>query len=357
MPWAVYDDAGILLLRAGYVIENPRQLDQLLTRGMYRKLTDEELNQRSATQYVEEKNPFDIIRAGIHRLEQAFQGIENATPQVEERILRLTHDLVSVCTDFPDAALGSIHLCNDAAYTLCHPIHQACLSVLVGNRLELNAGQIENLVAATLTANIGMRELQEQLHKQATPLTDSQRAQVTQHVEHSVALLEKAGIRNSLWLEIVRQHHERVDGSGYPSGLTGDQLLQEARILAIVDHYCARVSARAYREALPPQEQLRDLFLKRGFEFEETVSLSLIKELGIFPPGTFVRLVSGEVGVVIHRGNNGIQPIVSAIISPRGGAYARPLRRDCTTHEYAIKESARWPGGAPLNLSVLWGFA
>ena len=263
LPWAVYDNDGILLLRAGYIIENQNQLEQLLVRGMYRKLTDEELAKHATTQLVEKINPFDIIRTGIHRLEQAFQGIENATPQVEERILRLTRDLVSICTNFPDAALGSVHLCSDAAYTLCHPVHQACLSVLVGNRLELDATRIENLVCAALTSNIGMRELQEQLHKQAAPLTESQRARVTQHAIRSVALLEKAGIGNSQWLEIVRQHHERVDGSGYPSGLSGDQLLQEARILAIVDHYCAMVSGRAYREALPPQEQLRALFMKR----------------------------------------------------------------------------------------------
>lgn len=356
LAWPVFDSTGKLLLRQGYVIATQRQLEQLLNRGMFRKLSAEEKQQADAAPLpAAQVNPFDILRDGMHRLNQAFQGVESAAPQIEERILRLVRDLAGLCRDYPDAALGAVHLCHDMAYTLCHPIHQACLSTLIGRRLNLDETRCEALAAAALTANIGMRSLQEQLHQQTMPLTEAQREEVRQHPLRSMALLEQAGIRSRLWLDIVRQHHERSDGSGYAGALQGEQILLEARILAVVDHYCAVVSARADRGPLPPHDQLRALFMQRGQDFDETACLALIKELGIFPPGTFVRLVSGETGVVIQRGDN-LQPVVSALISPRGGAYARPLRRDCALPEYKIKEHVHWKDTRQLNLSLLWGY-
>ncbi|HEY9199467.1 MAG TPA: HD domain-containing phosphohydrolase [Gammaproteobacteria bacterium] len=357
LAWPVFDSAGKLLLRQGYVIASLHQLEQLLSRGMFRKLSAEEKNAVDETPLpAAQINPFDIFRDSMHRLTQVFQGIESAAPQIEERILRLVRDLLGVCHDYPDAALGAVHLCHDASYTLSHPIHQACLVALVGQRLGLDSARREALAAAALTANVSMRNLQERLHLQPTPLTEEQREEVRLHPLRSAALLEQAGVRNSLWLDIVRQHHERTDGSGYVGALQGEQILQEARILALADYYCAVVSARADRGPLPPHEQLRALFMQRGQDFDETASLALIKELGIFPPGTFVRLASGEIGVVVQRGEN-IQPIVSALISPRGGAYARPLRRDCMATEYKIKENVQWKETRQLNLSLLWGYS
>lgn len=356
LAWPVFDANGKLLLRQGYVIASQRQLEQLLNRGMFRKLTAEERLQADGTPLpVAQVNPFDILRDGMHRLSQVFQGIETAASQIEDRILRLVRDLTNVCRDYPDAALGAVHLCHDTAYTLHHPIHQACLVTLVSQRLRLDDDRREALAAAALTANVGMRTLQDQLHLQTAPLTDEQREEIRQHPLRSTALLEQAGIRNALWLDIVRQHHERTDGSGYVGSLQGEQILQEARILALADYYCAVVSERADRGALPPHTQLRTLFMQRGQDFDETASLALIKELGIFPPGTFVRLASGEIGVVIQRGEN-IQPIVSALISPRGGAYARPLRRDCMSAEYNVRENVQWKDIRQLNLSLLWGY-
>ena len=358
LAWPVYDNASKLLLREGYVISSQRQLDLLLERGMYRNLTAEELGalQDKTPLPVEKINPFEIIRSASQRLNQVFQSLENGSPQVEERILRLVRDIVGICTDMPDAAIGALHLCHETSYTLCHPIHQACLVSLIGKRLELEEPSMEALVAAALTANVGMRELQDQLYKQSNPLTDAQREEIRLHTLRSVELLTNAGIRNELWLNIVRQHHERPDGNGYPTHLKGDQILDAAQILSLADQYCAMLSARADRDPLPPHEQLRTLFMQRGQDFNETICLALIKELGVFPPGTFVRLISGEVGVVIQRGDNGIQPIVNALISPRGGAYARPFRRNCTANEFTVKENVRWQGG-PLNLSLIWGFA
>ena len=357
LAWPVFDHAGKLLLRQGYVISSRHQLEQLLNRGMFRRLSaDEKRAPDTRPLPAEQINPFDIVRDCMHRLALVFQGIETAAPQIEERILRLARDLLNACGAHPDAALGAIHLCHDAAYTLSHPVHQACLAALVGKRLGLSDTRRESLVAAALTANVSMRELQEQLHRQSTALSEEQFRAVRLHPLRSAELLERAGIGNTLWLDTVRQHHERVDGTGYARALCGEQIVHEARILALADYYCAMVSARADRGAQLPHEQLRSLFLQRGGIFDATIALAMIKELGVFPPGTFVRLASGEIGVVIARGEN-VQPMVSALVSPRGGAYARPLRRDCLIDEYRIRESIPWKETQRLNLALLWGYA
>lgn len=202
-----------------------------------------------------------------------------------------------------------------------------------------------------------MLELQDKLHNQKEPLTEHQLREIRQHPDNGEKLLRAAGVDDPLWLRIVRQHHERNDGSGYCEGLRGDAIIEEAKLLALVDIYSAMVSPRAYRAEMQAKEVLRDLFLSRGKSIDDHLCMVFIKEMGIYPPGSFVRLVNGEVAVVIRRGNSATSPLVSSVLSPRGGLYIKPLRRDTSQKGYAIQEFCVMEKGVKLNLSVIWGYS
>ena len=98
------------------------------------------------------------------------------------------------------------------------------------------------------------------LNRQTGALTEDQRLMIDTHPLAGVELLQAAGVDDEVWLEAVLQHHERLDGSGYPSGLEGDAISPGARMLAIVDIYSAMVRPRAYREAIHARHALRSLF-------------------------------------------------------------------------------------------------
>ena len=356
LPWPVFDAAGRLLLNEGEIIPSEHALQILLERGLYRQQTAEELRQQ-AIKPEDRPVPFDAINEYIPRLQQINVGLKQARDGIAERVGKLAREIQQLCELDSDAALGAIHLGQDFAYSHRHQVHTAILCEIFGRTLGYSPGRRESLVAASLTANIAMLELQDKLHTQKEPLNEDQLREIREHPCNSEKILSAAGVTDLLWLQIVRQHHERIDGTGYCEGLLGDAIIEEAKLLALADIYSAMVSPRAYRSEMQAKEVLREMFLARSKIVDERLCMVFIKEMGIYPPGSFVRLVNGEVAVVIRRGKDATSPLVSSVLSPRGGLYIKPLRRDTSRKEYAIKEFCAMEKGLKLNLSVIWGYS
>ena len=128
------------------------------------------------------------------------------------------------------------------------------------------------------------------------------------------------------------------------------------RIIALADIYHAKISDRLYRSAMSPTYALRQVFLGQGKDTDQGLVEMFVKELGVFPPGEFVRLSNGETAVVTHRGEDGGTPRVASITSPRGTIYPRPLPRDSGNAEWEIKEAAERDESVLLTeLLPLWG--
>ena len=357
LPWPVYDAAGVLLLKKGMVIQTERQLHILLNRGLYRNALDRAVNDEPKAIEEDKTSPFSYLADFSERLKQAFGAIFKKAVDAEKRIMRLASDIQSLCAKDADALLGAVHLHHDMEYTAFHPIHVAILCEIFGEYLEIAESQRLDILCAALTANVSIVKLQTQLHSQASTMTEEQKREMEAHPLRSEEMLRAAGISSSLWLTTVAQHHERNNGLGYPNGLQGDAILRESKIIALSDIYCAMVVAKSYRAAHPANDILRVLFVNKGKEFDEQLCLQLIKIMGVFPPGSFVKLENGEIAVVTTRASNGAMwPRVASILSPRGGPYGNPLRRDCNEADYKIKEMCSLDGNIPLNLHKLWNY-
>ncbi len=353
LPWSIFDKEGRLLMRKEAVLRNKNELGQLLERGAY----------RTGGSYIppslkhRRRSPFFLVGELMAQLNAVFHAImEGQRDTILEPLHEVCITMQVMCAEDADAALAAIHLDKDGKYTLRHPIHSALLVELATYRLGYDPDHRQRLIAATLTANVGMLELQEFLQKQG-PVNAEQRAEINQHPSRSVVLLRDAGVNDEEWLEIVLQHHERADGSGYPCGLRGEEIVSGARIIALADIYHAKISERAYRTPMLPTHALRQLFLSQGKDVDDRIAKAFIKELGVYPPGGFVRLFNGEIAVVTHRGLNGTAPRVASLFSPRGAPYPRPLPRDTSQTDIAIKESASRPESVLIsNLLPLWGY-
>jgi HD-GYP domain-containing protein (c-di-GMP phosphodiesterase class II) len=354
LPWTVFDAKGRSLLRKGMVIDSAQRLFQVTEHAVFRS-SDHTLHSRTA----EERNgvPFFVIGEWMGRLNTMLHAIAAHNPDFSAaRFDELCVAIQVMCAEDADAALAAIHLDRDGKYVIRHLIHSALLVELVTSRMGKLPDDRQRIIAATLTANVGMLELQERLMRQSE-LTTEQRREINRHPQQSVELLRHAGIQDQWWLEMVLQHHERVDGSGYPEGLRGDRIDEGARIMAIADIYHAKISARAHRAGMLPTNALRQVLLGQGNDMDQGLSEVFIKELGVFPPGGFVRLNNGDIAVVTHRGQEGISPRVASVITPRGVAYPRPLPRDTADREWAIKEiAARDESILVTDLLPLWGY-
>lgn len=280
--------------------------------------------------------------------------LDRPSAAVAGEALGLAGQLSGLVAVDADAVLGALLLDETALYADVHPLMAGVLCDLVATRLQFTATTRQRLLAAALSCNLG------QLHEQAAlarpgPLSPALLAVVQAHPTRSHALLRDSGVDDPLWLELVLQHHERPDGSGYPLGLRGTAINPLARLLSLADLYCAMVLPREYRTGIRAQQAVRRIFLARGQAVDAGLAADFISEIGVFPPGAFVRLANGETGVVVRRGAPRREsPLVSSIRSPRGGEYARPLRRDCAGDpRYAIADVL---GREPLShpLPTLW---
>jgi HD-GYP domain-containing protein (c-di-GMP phosphodiesterase class II) len=163
---------------------------------------------------------------------------------------------------------------------------------------------------------------------------------VQAHPQTGVALLRAYGVTEEIWLATILQHHEYMDGSGYPQGLRGKDIDYHARILTLTDVYCVKLFSRAYRLPLSPDLAVRKIITGPHKQcFDQDLAEVFIKEIGIFHPGSYVRLSNGEVGVVTHRGEKIHHPIVHSLLKPDGLPFATPVKRDCSEENYAIISS------------------
>ena len=198
--------------------------------------------------------------------------------------------------------------------------------------------------------------MQEQLQKQDGPLTDEQKAEVRLHPLKAVDMLLACGVQDDGWIATVLHHHEKLDGSGYPGAMRGDAIQLPVRIIALADTYSAMVTPRVYRQQILARDALRDIFLKRGGEMDAELAQLFIKELGVFPPGTFVKLQNGEVGIVTRRGGNSMKPIAHSVVGPRGAPLPNPIKRDTAEADYVIREMVMRDRVVKLNVHRLWGY-
>lgn len=281
------------------------------------------------------------------RLERALLALGNGAG-AEAELRAIADELARAVDRSPDVALASIYLNQIAGlYAVHHCVEAAIIALLLARSMEKPPHETESIVAAALTMNAGMVRQSEVYQLNDTPLSDAERAAVRRHPDEGAELLRLAGIGDEKWITYVRMHHEVEDGSGYPAG--SRDVPQNARLVGLADRYCALVSARNYRRSLQPPEACRKLVAECG---DAAVGWHLERQVGLYPPGTLVRLHVGETGVVMSRAG----PLVHALRSADGTPLAPAKIRAASDPDYAI-DAALHEDDARLRFSMrqVWG--
>jgi len=338
LPWNVRNPDCTLLLAKDYVIHSEPQLEVLLERGMY-----VDIEEIRALEDLQEPTP--RTRESIYvRWTTAIDMLEAWLPVLGEkagslaRIHSLATEILELTAQDPDIAIFMAIRQDQARhlrYGYSHSVYTALLSILMARRMGWTPERVQRITLAALTMNASIAPLQGQMAHQEHPVLDRQRAQILQHPNASAQLLERAGVTDAGWLNTVRQHHEQVGGAGYPTGTsTVDEM---AQVLRMADIFMARISPRTYRPAMTVQDAARQMFRddKGG-----PMSMAVIKELGIYPPGDFVQLASGELGVVMRRGAEARTPLVAAVSDTLGRNVTHTLQRDTSDPAYAVTGTA-----------------
>ncbi len=332
LPWGVRDSNGKLLLARGHVVADAGMVSALIERGMF--VDAEEISR--VNEVAQQKAKETSLSSRWEGL-QARLGtlLRSSTESYFLERVRESMEHIAGLADRNTDLLIFLILRHDhtryAHYGVVHSLHVASLCSLVSKRLNWPTERRDSLIGAALTMNLSVLDLQGRLAAQNGPLLPQQRKDIDSHPMASAQLLREAGLTDPEWLNAVEQHHEQTDGKGYPLKLTAPT--EASQLLRFVDCFTAKHSARAGRTQQPAQQAARDLYTQSA---ANPLAALLIKEFGIYPPGCFVKLASGETAIVIRRGASANTPVVAAITNSKGDALSQPIPRDTSQAANAI---------------------
>ena len=249
--------------------------------------------------------------------EQAWQLLER---QPDESLFVLVQLLY-------DAQLG---------YCASNALAAAAVCRVIAPAAGLGPSEQRALFNAALTMNVGMARLQDQLAQQKPPPDKHQLADIQRHPHRGRDILHGLGVGHDRWLNLVADSHESVEGGGYPTGKRAEGL--DLMLLQLSDRFVARISPRQGRKGLSARAAVRAHYLEMQRQNSPLGAL-LVKHLGMYLPGSYVRLQNGEVAVVTRSTGQVNRPMVVAVVGKDGIPLSAPTVRDTALPQYAVIDS------------------
>jgi HD-GYP domain-containing protein (c-di-GMP phosphodiesterase class II) len=339
LPFRVLDAQERLLLNEGQLIQDEAQFEALTERGAWAERANVEAERKAraaaaAPTVVVQLSLFDRWERLLWQFDRLARGLVRR--ELPGSDLPVFYEALRALVDRdPDIALFLCTRQEDhrfALYPLRHSIHCAVLATLTARHLGWDKDQIDALGQAALSMNLAILELQATMAEQDDPPTKKQLELIRAHPDAAVALLRASGIDAEEWLATVADHHEQRGGGGYPRNK--HEVSPGAHVLRNIDVYMAKISPRAKRPAVLPQVAVRQIFQQNP---GDPLSMAVIKTLGVHPPGSLVKLRSGEIAVAIRRPASGTHPLVATLSDRNGKPSGETHRRNTAEPDYEVE--------------------
>jgi HD-GYP domain-containing protein (c-di-GMP phosphodiesterase class II) len=201
--------------------------------------------------------------------------------------------------------------------TYGHGLQVSVYLTSFGRHLGFPKEQLGTLAQIGLLLDIGKIRVPKELLEKQGRLSDDEMMMAKEHVTHSLAILAETPNFDETVLEAIAQHHERLNGSGYPVALEGDQISIYGQMAGIADCFSALIKNRPYAEAVSSYEALRSLTSWGGELFQEALVQQFVSSVGVFPVGSLIELSTGEVAIVVaHNKVRRLKPRVLIVTGP-----------------------------------------
>ncbi|MCL2645194.1 MAG: hypothetical protein FWD51_07025 [Betaproteobacteria bacterium] len=364
-PCDFFDRKGTLLLREG----------TLISEGIQEKLGKRRLfcNARHAAAILTDDPLRSLVVIG--RKLSVVDAVLNANASFSIRACEELAESVYLNWQFdPDACIGFMRVANPSTPSVCQAILAALLVAELATAHAFTRHEVVDLIGSALTMNLGSMALHDEMAEFAGPLPQAFKPLVAKHPSQAAEILIDMGAPE-VWSRTVMQHHENLNGSGYPKGLSRGSITLEARMLRLVDIFVARQRMRRGRGPLywsisraRNLPKLTEQIFRADLDvLDISLARLLMGRLGLFPPGSIVRLSNGEMAIVSRRSYDLIH---SAIINPRevfsfldSNGQPHPIPRvrrisrakpsDSRILAYAHDDLPRMP---PYDWPIVWGY-
>jgi HD-GYP domain-containing protein (c-di-GMP phosphodiesterase class II) len=321
----------------GFMVRNQEEINDLkrLTKFVYIAVPDEEieLHEVPDTHQSTLPPPSQVytttpIEQEIKTARESHHNIASLVGEIHdvaksnnllkrEDIEAATKIMVTSVISNPDAYVWLTSIKKFDTYIYRDALMASVWATALGRELGMTAEQLNLLSTGTLLMDIGKTTLPPQLLHTTSRLSHAEWEQMKSHVEQGLHILEFNGEDNSAILDIVRSHHERIDGSGYPDGLRDNQIPLMGQIAGLVDFYVAVTNPRPFAKTIAPSKALQMLYQQKGKYFNPDLVEAFIRVLGTYPTGSLVELDNGEVAIVYAQDHQlHLKPKVVLLLDP-----------------------------------------
>lgn len=324
----VFNNNGLLLMKSGDRV-CPQNIDQLKSNTVERIFIEwPDLDSIEVISVIKDETrskAIDFVRTSMSNTYQShILEIESMRDQVEEILNEiLSHD---------DMLLNLTNLRTIDDYTFGHSVNVCVLALIMGTTMGMKEEPLKELGLGAIIHDIGKLFVdQDVLNKEGT-LEQKEYEEMKQHAPLGAALVNNINGVSAQVLEIIKYHHEWYNGSGYPSGLAGEEIPLAARMVAVCDVYDALTSDRIYKKKISPHQALEYLICMGDRQFDFTLLKQFIKYIRIYSSGMMVRLSTGEeASILSNNANWPTRPLVQITTD----SWGRPVK------EYKVVDLSR----------------
>ncbi|MBN2794512.1 MAG: HD-GYP domain-containing protein [Clostridia bacterium] len=315
----VFSEQGNLLLKEG-VIVNYHVLDKLMIHEIDYVYIIEALTQGIEPKgIIEDEKLLDSVRVVKHVFEDVLEyermGVKSAISKEHIALVReVINELIVELEKAEDILYTVVDLIGTDAYTYRHSVNVTVLTIITSKALGYRREDIKNIALGALLHDIGKVRVEPELILKPSKLTFEERKKVEKHAEYGYELLEAIEGLPYTTKQIIRLHHEKLDGSGYPLGLQGIEIPEYVRIVTVCDMYDAMTTDRVYRKRMPIYRALDILMAEAIYRIDPKIYTVLLRNIAIYPIGTGVILSDSRIGIVTgFRKENPSRPKVRVL--------------------------------------------
>jgi HD-GYP domain-containing protein (c-di-GMP phosphodiesterase class II) len=336
----IYDDRGMVLLREGVKLTDT-YIRRVMLLGMYSMYINDEYSEKGIEDIIKpelRQKAIKTIKETFYSFEKFNLNMGKSNSEDKKLIIEkqnyfksireIVKEIMEELSGRKNVLINIVDIKSLDSYTYQHSVNVAVLSLVLGIQLQLDRKKLNDLCLGALIHDIGKALISKDILEKNDILTDEETNIVRDHTVMGYDFLKGSVDVSAISRIIALEHHERVDGKGYPEKRKGNEINELAKIVAVADVYDALTSDRPYRKAMSPNDAVEYIMANGQTQFDYEIVKAFSKCIVPYPEGTIVRLSNGEIAVVEEvYPNFTLRPKVK-IINKKGEAVSRDLRNE-----------------------------
>lgn len=312
----IWDANGFLLLRHGQKI--------------YDTYINRMINMGVMGVYIEDRYTEDVVINPVVKDETRMNAVKNirnfymssakhstASDREMEEVMDALQQMVDEIFFCQNPIYDVREFKTEKDYSYYHSINMAIISMIMGTGLSLKKSELKQLGVCAAFCDIGLGTLDQELLERKGPMTPNEIDTVRKHPLIGFSMAQQLHSVHARVGQGILHHHERWNGTGYPEGLSGEDINLYSRLIAVADVYDALVSNRPYRPAVATQEAFEYIMANGGILFDPEIVKIFTRKIAAYPIGTVVRLSEGNIAVVKNNHfDMSLRPIVKVVDKP-----------------------------------------